>query len=206
MLTNAIGKTFDWARRVDVVSAIDTVRYYAGWAGKNQGKTIETNEATLVYTRHEPKGVVGQIIPWNFPLLQASWKIAPCLAAGNSFVLKPAELTPHTAILTMQLLDDLGLPKGVGNLVLGSGASAGAGFVAAEEAFEGLGEPLAVEGISDDVAPMLQDALESVDGFRRDAGEDLHEGALGRPSAAAAPFSTLGPPSMPLTANLWRWR
>ncbi|MGO2038238.1 MAG: aldehyde dehydrogenase family protein, partial [Brevibacterium sp.] len=66
------------------------------------------------------------ITPWNYPLLQAAWKIAPCLAAGNTFILKPAELTPHTAILTMQVLEELGLPAGVGNLILGAGADAGA--------------------------------------------------------------------------------
>ena len=75
---------------------------------------------------HEPIGVCGLITPWNYPLLQTSWKVAPCLAAGNTFVLKPSELTPHTAILLMRLLDEAGLPAGVGNLVLGAGAEAGA--------------------------------------------------------------------------------
>ena len=75
---------------------------------------------------HEPVGVCGLITPWNYPLLQVSWKVAPCLAAGNTFVLKPSELTPHTAIHLMRLLDEAGLPAGVGNLVLGAGPHAGA--------------------------------------------------------------------------------
>jgi betaine-aldehyde dehydrogenase len=77
---------------------------------------------------HEPIGVCGLITPWNYPLLQVSWKVAPCLAAGNSFVLKPSELTPHSAIHLMRLLDEAGLPAGVANLVLGTGADAGAGL------------------------------------------------------------------------------
>ena len=75
---------------------------------------------------HEPIGVCGLITPWNYPLLQVSWKVAPCLAAGNTFVLKPSELTPHTAIHLMRLLEEAGLPAGVGNLVLGTGPEAGA--------------------------------------------------------------------------------
>ena len=75
---------------------------------------------------HEPLGVCGLIAPWNYPLLQASWKVAPCLAAGNTFVLKPSELTPHTSIHLMRLLEEAGLPAGVGNLVLGAGPEAGA--------------------------------------------------------------------------------
>ena len=74
---------------------------------------------------HEPVGVCGLITPWNYPLLQVSWKVAPCLAAGNTFVLKPSELTPHTAIHLMRLLEEAGLPAGVGNLVLGDGAERG---------------------------------------------------------------------------------
>jgi betaine-aldehyde dehydrogenase len=75
---------------------------------------------------HEPIGVCALITPWNYPLLQTSWKVAPCLAAGNTFVLKPSELTPHTAIHLMKLLEEAGLPAGVANLVLGAGAHAGA--------------------------------------------------------------------------------
>ncbi|WAL40632.1 aldehyde dehydrogenase family protein [Brevibacterium sp. BRM-1] len=100
--------------------------YFGKIAATDAGRIVDADSQD-VFSRisHEPVGVCALITPWNFPLLQASWKIAPCLAAGNSFVLKPAELTPHTAILTMALLEELGLPKGVGNLVLGSGASAG---------------------------------------------------------------------------------
>ncbi|KAF7368645.1 Aldehyde dehydrogenase [Mycena venus] len=85
------GKTFTWAKNVDIAFSIQTIKYYAGWADKISGQTIETDEKKLIYTRHEPIGVVGQIIPWNFPLLMFSWKIAPALATGNTIVLKHIE-------------------------------------------------------------------------------------------------------------------
>ncbi len=88
---------------------------------------VDTGNADVVSrVVHEPIGVVALITPWNYPLLQVSWKVAPCLAAGNTFVLKPSELTPHSAIHLMRLLEEAGLPAGVGNLVLGAGAGAGA--------------------------------------------------------------------------------
>ncbi|KAJ7087930.1 aldehyde dehydrogenase ALDH67 [Mycena belliarum] len=82
------GKTFGWAKGVDIAFSIQTIKYFAGWADKITGQTIETDEKKLVYTRHEPLGVVGQIIPWNFPLLMFAWKIAPALATGNAIVIK----------------------------------------------------------------------------------------------------------------------
>jgi betaine-aldehyde dehydrogenase len=102
-------------------------RYYAGIAGTDSGRVIDTGrDDAISRVVHEPLGVCGLITPWNYPLLQTAWKVAPALAAGNSFVLKPSELTPSTAILLMQLLDEAGLPAGTANLVLGSGAEVGA--------------------------------------------------------------------------------
>jgi betaine-aldehyde dehydrogenase len=100
--------------------------YFGKLAGNQAGRVVDAGDANVLSRiEYDPVGVCALITPWNYPLLQASWKIAPALAAGNSFVLKPAELTPHTAILIMGVLDELGLPAGVANLVLGAGATAG---------------------------------------------------------------------------------
>jgi betaine-aldehyde dehydrogenase len=103
------------------------LRYFGGIAGTDAGRVVDTGRADAVSrVVYEPVGVCGLITPWNYPLLQASWKIAPALAAGNTFVLKPSELTPSTAILLMRALQEAGLPPGVANLVLGAGPAAGA--------------------------------------------------------------------------------
>ncbi|KAI5118337.1 hypothetical protein M0805_009140 [Coniferiporia weirii] len=120
------GKTFQWANTVDVPASIQCIRYYGGWADKNQGKVIETDESKLAYTRHEPIGVCGQIIPWNFPLMMMAWKIGPALATGNALVLKPSEFTPLTALRMVPLLEAAGFPPGVINIVNGLGSVAGA--------------------------------------------------------------------------------
>ncbi|KAJ7042261.1 aldehyde dehydrogenase domain-containing protein [Mycena alexandri] len=119
------GKTFTWARDVDITFAIQTFKYYAGWADKLTGQVLETDERKLVYTRHEPIGVVGQIIPWNFPLLMFAWKVAPALATGNTIVLKPSEFTPLTALRMCALIQEAGFPKGVVNVVVGYGPIVG---------------------------------------------------------------------------------
>ncbi|KAG2030715.1 aldehyde dehydrogenase domain-containing protein [Suillus americanus] len=119
------GKTFNWARNVDVVGSIDCIRYYAGWADKITGQVQETTEDKLTYSRHEPIGVVGQIIPWNFPLLMMTWKIGPALACGNTVVLKPSEFTPLTAIRMCHLINEAGFPPGVVNVVTGYGNTVG---------------------------------------------------------------------------------
>ncbi|TDT31211.1 betaine-aldehyde dehydrogenase [Naumannella halotolerans] len=107
----------------DIANCFD---YFGKLAANEAGRMVDAGSASVVSRIvHEPVGVCTLITPWNYPLLQAAWKLAPCLAAGNSFVLKPAELTPHTAILTLKLFDELGLPAGVGNLITGAGASAG---------------------------------------------------------------------------------
>ncbi len=113
--------------RYDVADVVSVFRHYGRVSGEDAGRVVDTGNPDVVSRIvHEPIGVCGLITPWNYPLLQVSWKVAPCLAAGNTFVLKPSELTPHSAVHLMRLLEEAGLPAGVGNLVLGAGASAGA--------------------------------------------------------------------------------
>ena len=111
----------------DIADVVSVFRHYGRIAAEEAGRMVDTGNPDVVSRIvHEPVGVCGLITPWNYPLLQVSWKVAPCLAAGNTFVLKPSELTPHTAVHLMRLLDEAGLPAGVGNLVLGAGPGAGA--------------------------------------------------------------------------------
>lgn len=109
----------------DVSDAVACFRYYAGLATKPHGQTYDVADAAQAIVVREPIGVCGQIIPWNYPLLMSAWKLAPALAAGNTTVFKPAELTPLTAIMLFELIDKVGYPKGVANLVLGAGATVG---------------------------------------------------------------------------------
>jgi aldehyde dehydrogenase (NAD+) len=120
------GKPFSIARAADVAKTVACYRYFAGWADKIQGKTIPIAGDFFCYTRHEPVGVVGQIIPWNFPMLMQAWKLAPALATGNTVVMKPAEQTPLTALRIGQLIVQAGFPEGVVNLLPGFGPTAGA--------------------------------------------------------------------------------
>ena len=115
--------------QIDLREAIDAFRYYAGWTTKLQGDTIPVRGNVLNYTLREPVGVVGAIIPWNFPLLMAAWKVAPALACGNTVVLKPAEQTPLTALELAAIAAQAGLPAGVLNVVPGLGETAGAALV-----------------------------------------------------------------------------
>ena len=111
----------------DVDDVVSVFRYYAHTAAEDPGRVVDTGRpAVRSRVVHEPLGVCALITPWNYPLLQTSWKVAPALAAGDTFVLKPSELAPSTAILLMRILDEAGLPPGVGNLVLGAGPRAGA--------------------------------------------------------------------------------
>ena len=123
------GKTITEASRVDVPLAADCFRYFAGFATKIEGETVPVRAPCLNYTLREPIGVVGQIIPWNFPILLAAWKVAPALAAGNAVVLKPAEQTPLTALRLADLAREAGLPAGALNVVPGFGPTAGAALV-----------------------------------------------------------------------------
>jgi len=119
------GKPLRDSLNADLPLTIACYRYYAGWADKIQGKTIPVNGPYFCYTRHEPVGVVGQIIPWNFPMLMQAWKWGPALAAGNTVILKPAEQTPLTALYVGQLALEAGFPPGVINIVPGMGPTAG---------------------------------------------------------------------------------
>jgi phenylacetaldehyde dehydrogenase len=130
------GKPINVARAADVPLAAEMFRYMAGWATKLEGTTIPLsvpytpNAQYHAYTLREPVGVVGQIIPWNFPLLMAAWKLAPALACGCTVVLKPAEQTPLSALLLGELITEAGFPDGVVNIVPGYGETAGAALVA----------------------------------------------------------------------------
>ena len=128
------GKPLKIARVADLPLAIDHFRYYAGWATKIEGNTISLGLAEQgkfhAYTVREPVGVVGQIIPWNFPLLMAAWKLAPALATGCTIILKPAEQTPLTALRLGELILEAGFPEGVVNIVPGYGETAGAALSA----------------------------------------------------------------------------
>ena len=130
------GKPFAVAQAADVPLAADLFHYMAGWATKIEGNTINISVPYMPganfhsYTLREPLGVVGQIIPWNFPLLMAAWKLGPALAAGNCVVLKPAEQTPLTALRLAGLIAEAGVPDGVVNVVPGFGETAGAALAA----------------------------------------------------------------------------
>src|SRR6266540_4245736 len=120
------GKPIREATLIDLPQVVETFEYYAGFATKIEGETIPVPGPMFNYTLREPVGVCGQIIPWNFPLLMAAWKLAPALAAGNTCVLKPAEQTPVTAMELARLTQEAGFPDGVVNIVPGYGETAGA--------------------------------------------------------------------------------
>ncbi|MEN1679378.1 MAG: aldehyde dehydrogenase family protein [Planctomycetota bacterium] len=123
------GKPISDSKAADIPLAIDTIRYYAGWADKIHGATIPVRGKHFCYTLREPVGVVGQIIPWNVPLLMAAWKWGPALAAGCTIVMKPAEQTPLTCLRLAKLAQEAGFPEGVINVVPGYGPTAGAAIV-----------------------------------------------------------------------------
>jgi phenylacetaldehyde dehydrogenase len=127
------GKPLAVARIADIPLAIDNFRYMSGWTTKIEGRTIglsNLGQEYFAYTLREPVGVVGQIIPWNFPLLMAAWKLGPALAAGCTIVLKPAEQTPLSALRLGELFEEAGFPAGVVNIVTGYGETAGAAIAA----------------------------------------------------------------------------
>ncbi|KAK4213221.1 aldehyde dehydrogenase domain-containing protein [Rhypophila decipiens] len=119
------GKSITLAKG-DVAGVVGCLRYYAGWADKVEGKTIDIEPDMFHYTRHEPIGVCGQIIPWNFPLLMLAWKIGPALATGNTVILKTAEQTPLSGLVFAQYVKEAGFPPGVLNIISGFGKVAGA--------------------------------------------------------------------------------
>ena len=121
------GKPVTYARQVDVALTVAHLRYFAGWPTKIEGEVIPVGAPNMLcYTRKEPVGVCGQIIPWNFPLMMASWKVAPALAAGCTIVLKPAEQTPLTALRLGELALEAGVPEGVLNVIPGDGETGAA--------------------------------------------------------------------------------
>ena len=124
--TSDNGKPIKESTYIDLPSVVENFEYFAGWATKIEGETIPVPGQMFNYTLREPIGVCGQIIPWNFPLLMAAWKLAPALAAGNTVVLKPAEQTPVTAMELGRLIQEAGFPEGVVNIVPGYGETAGA--------------------------------------------------------------------------------
>jgi len=120
------GKPIKESTYIDLPGVAENFEYFAGWATKIEGETIPVPGNMFNYTLREPVGVCGQIIPWNFPLLMAAWKLAPALAAGNTIVLKPAEQTPVTAMELGKLIQEAGFPDGVVNIIPGFGETAGA--------------------------------------------------------------------------------
>ncbi|KAM4597309.1 retinaldehyde dehydrogenase 3 isoform 1-T1 [Fundulus diaphanus] len=122
------GKPFLQAFFVDLEGSIRTLRYYAGWADKIHGKSVPVDETFMCITKHEPIGICGAIIPWNFPLLMLMWKIGPALCCGNTVVIKPAEQTPLTALHIGSLIKEAEFPPGVVNILPGFGPTAGAAF------------------------------------------------------------------------------
>src|SRR5215472_3444955 len=123
------GKTMFDSGKVEIPFAAEVFRYFGGWASKIHGETLALRDNAFTFTLRQPVGVVGAIVPWNFPFLLSSWKIAPALAAGNTMVLKPASLTPLTALKFAELTQEAGLPDGALNVVPGPGGQVGMALV-----------------------------------------------------------------------------
>ncbi len=123
------GKPITESRHVEIPAAAECLQYYAGWADKVHGETIPVKGNYFTYTLREPVGVVAAIVPWNFPLLLASWKVGPALACGNTLILKPASQTPLTAIALGEIAQEVGFPPGVLNVITGPGSSVGQAIV-----------------------------------------------------------------------------
>jgi aldehyde dehydrogenase (NAD+) len=123
------GKPYSVAYNDDLPESFNTIRYYGGWADKIHGQTIDTTPQKFAYTKRQPIGVVAQIIPWNYPLSMACWKLGPALACGNTVILKPAEQTPLSILVFATLVKEAGFPPGVVNIVNGYGREAGSALV-----------------------------------------------------------------------------
>jgi aldehyde dehydrogenase (NAD+) len=152
------GKPIRDSRTADIPLAIDCLRYYAGLADKIQGETIPIRGNYFTYSRREPVGVVGQIIPWNFPMLMVAWKWGPALAAGCTIVMKPAEQTPLTCLRMARLAQKAGIPDGVINVVPGLGPTAGAALVRhpGVDKIAFTGEHITAQTIMREAAPTLK--------------------------------------------------
>jgi aldehyde dehydrogenase (NAD+) len=123
------GKPISESRQIEIPAAAECFEYFAGWADKVMGETIPVKGNYLTYTLREPVGVVAAIVPWNFPLLLAAWKVAPALACGNTVILKPASQTPLTALALGEIATEVGLPPGVLNVITGAGSAIGQALV-----------------------------------------------------------------------------
>src|SRR5437762_541601 len=119
------GKPIFESRHIEIPAAAECFQYYAGWADKIHGETIPVRGSFLTYTLREPVGVVAAIVPWNFPLLLTSWKVAPALACGNTVIIKPASQTPLTALALAEIAQQVGIPAGVLNVITGPGSHVG---------------------------------------------------------------------------------
>jgi aldehyde dehydrogenase (NAD+) len=152
------GKPIGESRQGDLPLVVDCFRYYAGWADKITGQTVPVRGNYFCYTRREPMGVAGQIIPWNFPMLMVAWKWGPALAAGCTIVLKPAEQTPLTALRMGELAQEAGFPDGVINIVPGYGETAGDALVKHQgvDKIAFTGEGRTAEIIMANAAPTLK--------------------------------------------------
>ena len=127
--SSCTGKTMFDSGKVEIPFAAEVFRYYAGWATKIHGETLPLRDNAFTFTLRQPVGVVGAIVPWNFPFLLSSWKLGPALAAGNTVVIKPASQTPYTALRFAELCQEAGLPEGVFNVVTGPGGKVGMALV-----------------------------------------------------------------------------
>ncbi|RAV31668.1 acetaldehyde dehydrogenase ExaC [Corynebacterium heidelbergense] len=202
------GKAVRETLAADLPLAVDHFRYYAGAIRAQEDRTSQINENLVAYHFHEPLGVVGQIIPWNFPILMAAWKIAPALAAGNCIVLKPAEQTPASILLVVELIEDL-LPAGVLNVVNGLGEEAGAALTASERvdkiAFTGSTEigkvinraaadkliPVTLELGGKSPSVFFKDVMDLDDAFRKKCVEGLAMFALNQGEVCTCPSRAL---------------
>src|SRR3989449_10123783 len=119
------GKPIFESRQIEIPASAECFQYYAGWADKIHGETVPVKGNYLTYTVREPAGVVAPIVPWNFPLLRTSWKVAPALGCGNTVIIKPASQTPLTALALAEIAQEIGLPAGVINVVTGPGSKVG---------------------------------------------------------------------------------
>ncbi|MFQ5705264.1 MAG: aldehyde dehydrogenase family protein [Gemmatimonadales bacterium] len=143
--------------KIDVAMSAETLKYYAGWADKLSGDVISVNSGDFVYTDREPLGVVGAIVPWNFPLNLASWKFAPALAAGCTLILKPASETPLTALAMGEIMQEAGFPAGAFNVISGSGSVAGNALVKHPDV-----DKIAFTGSTEVGKRIMRDAAETV--------------------------------------------
>ncbi|WKD58240.1 EPTC-inducible aldehyde dehydrogenase [Corynebacterium capitovis DSM 44611] len=202
------GKAVRETLAADIPLAVDHFRYFAGAIRAQEGRLSQIDENTVAYHFHEPLGVVGQIIPWNFPLLMAAWKLAPALAAGNTVVLKPAEQTPASILYLMDLLGDL-IPAGVINIVNGYGDEAGAALSSSDRiakiAFTGSTEvgKIINKSAADKVIPVtlelggkspalyFPDIMERDDAFRAKAIEGFAMFALNQGEVCTCPSRAL---------------